>query len=763
MNNWCNDSKGGQKIEYQAERKHIASFLRAKGNVSKTIVSEFEMQFNKDYTYTLEMFESEQSKITEYNRLKAHAFAEFKVIATAQKTAYDKAVNLNSKINHVKAQFYHLQKMAEDEREEGIETGCQSIYKILKDAQDKADEECKKAGDFKNEVQNAAIEVKNRINAGEKIFAKQNISLTEVKKYVDRMLSEAKTFLEKAEYAIPNAVEAYQRAEDELKKIEQALNDIQKYKAKQKVAEKIIRRVAAVFLSLVIVSFLVIIFFALRPTGLNPFGLRYTMDEQLGGYIVSPGFKGITNGKTDLIIPEQFKGIPVVGIADETFKGNTNVISITIPNTVKQIGSYAFSECENLKTVIIGQNVTTIGDAAFSSCSSITEIVLPEGISSIGAWMFDNCTNLRNIQLPSNLTDIGQGAFRFCVNLTNIDIPISVKNIDQEAFSYCKNLTTVTIPEGITHISADVFRDCENLVSVTFPSTLESINVGSFINCHKVTEIIYQGYQENWIKIDKDDNWNAYFKTNKINCLDGEAIVYMIQWNLEGGFSELALPNEYIYGVGIPSTQLSVPSKDDMLFCGWYLDNVYTISIGADMSGDITLTAKWVQSSYSISSNSQSDTSSNKNSSYAPLFLGNIYIPEELSDLIAAGKVELIIRGEVGVSVQSQGNATATAYSWLVIAPNIALGSGYTTTDKCSQSATGGGYTSGFLGIGKEPKDGDKMSNTIDFVITKPILDYTNEIPIELYMQYESNKENSDVEISIWSYLNTLTYEFRVK
>lgn len=767
MSSWRSDSKGGQKIEYQFDRKHIASFLRSKGSVDKTVVSDFETQFNKDYTYTLAMFEAEQSKMAEYNTLKAKALADFRAITAAQKVAYDKVSNIFWETNRIEVRFNDLKKASESEEAEEATAGRKSAYNALKEAESKVKTECRNANQLKNEAQKAATDAKARVNTGEKIFTMQDVSLAEIKKSVALTLSEAKAFLTKAEFAATDAVAASKRAMAALEKAEKTLKDVQAYREQEemnrKAKAKKRRRVTAVILPLVIICIIAIVVFALHSQGLNSLGLKYTMDEKLGGYIVSSGFEGITNGKTDLIIPDQFKGTPVVGIADETFKGNTNVISITIPNTVKQIGSYAFAECKNLQTVDIGQNVVRIGDAAFSSCSSVSEIILPKGISSISPWMFDNCTNLTNIQLPSNLTNIGQGAFRFCVNLTNIDIPANVENIDQEAFSYCKNLTTIAIPEGITHISADVFKDCENLVSVTFPSTLESINAGAFINCHNVTEIIYHGYQENWIKIDKDDNWKDYFKTNKINCLDGEAVVYAIKWDLAGGSSEPALPNEYIYGVGIPSTQLSVPSKDDMVFCGWYQDNVYTTSIGADTSGDITLTAKWVQSSYSIPSNSQSDTSSNKNASYDPELLGNIYIPEELRDMVAAGRVELIICGKLSVSVQSQGNATATAYSWLAIAPNVALGNGYITTDKCSQSATGGGYTSGFLGIGKEPKDGDKMTGTKDFSITKSIIDYTNEIPIYFYMQYESNKENSDVEISIWGYLNTLTYEFKVK
>ena len=57
----------------------------------------------------------------------------------------------------------------------------------------------------------------------------------------------------------------------------------------------------------------------------------------------------------------------VTGIADEAFKGNTTITSVTIPEGVTTIGASAFDGCSNMMTVIIGKDVATIGEKAFAN------------------------------------------------------------------------------------------------------------------------------------------------------------------------------------------------------------------------------------------------------------------------------------------------------------------------------------------------------------------------------------------------------------
>ena len=141
----------------------------------------------------------------------------------------------------------------------------------------------------------------------------------------------------------------------------------------------------------------------------------------------------------------------VTSITEFSFYNCTNLILITIPASVTEIGNSAFRDCKNLQSVNFGDNsqLQSIGDSAFSGCRSLTSITIPEGVTSIGYSAFFNCTNLTEITIPEGVTSIGTSAFENCRSLTSITIPEGVTSIGTLAFDGCTSLTIMRI-EAIT-------------------------------------------------------------------------------------------------------------------------------------------------------------------------------------------------------------------------------------------------------------------------------------------------------------------------
>ena len=70
----------------------------------------------------------------------------------------------------------------------------------------------------------------------------------------------------------------------------------------------------------------------------------------------------------------------------------------TIPNSVTEIGNYAFYRCDSLKHMTVPNGVTTISDGAFSECSSLSSIKLPESLTQLTQqWIFSECTSLKEV------------------------------------------------------------------------------------------------------------------------------------------------------------------------------------------------------------------------------------------------------------------------------------------------------------------------------------------------------------------------------
>lgn len=91
-----------------------------------------------------------------------------------------------------------------------------------------------------------------------------------------------------------------------------------------------------------------------------------------------------------LIIPSMLNNLPVTIIGDKSFQGNTNFVTVNIPDTVTSIGDSAFSDCSTLKYVAFSDNcqISNIGPSAFKN-TSINLAYIPASVTNIGDNAFD--------------------------------------------------------------------------------------------------------------------------------------------------------------------------------------------------------------------------------------------------------------------------------------------------------------------------------------------------------------------------------------
>lgn len=158
-------------------------------------------------------------------------------------------------------------------------------------------------------------------------------------------------------------------------------------------------------------------------------------------------------------------------------KGCKNTI---IPETVKTIGTGAFSRCFELSNITIPTGVINIKESAFNDCRELTSIIIPDGISTIEKNTFSDCSSLTNITLPNSVISIGDYAFSYCNSLKTITLPNSVISMGDYAFFHCESLTTITIPDGVTSIGEETFTGCNSLTGINIPKNVTSINNDAF-------------------------------------------------------------------------------------------------------------------------------------------------------------------------------------------------------------------------------------------------------------------------------------------
>jgi hypothetical protein len=173
-------------------------------------------------------------------------------------------------------------------------------------------------------------------------------------------------------------------------------------------------------------------------------------------YDLAAGGKGVkirgyapASSKTEVIVPSEIEGLPVVEIGDDAFSPGMIGASINIvilPDTVTKLGGGVFNPAGGKSyytKITLSKNITVIPDMTFLGCTGLQEVNIPDGVKTIGENAFQGCSSLTSLTLPSGLTTIDSQAFSFCDNLRDLVIPDSIQKlrIGSEAFADCGKLT----------------------------------------------------------------------------------------------------------------------------------------------------------------------------------------------------------------------------------------------------------------------------------------------------------------------------------
>jgi len=95
------------------------------------------------------------------------------------------------------------------------------------------------------------------------------------------------------------------------------------------------------------------------------------------------------------------------GGSNDTIDG---IVSIILPDSITEIGSYAFFGFIDLTDITIPDDVESIGGYAFRYCSSLASITIPENVTSIGNWNFEGCTSLTSVTFEGTIPSANFGS-----------------------------------------------------------------------------------------------------------------------------------------------------------------------------------------------------------------------------------------------------------------------------------------------------------------------------------------------------------------
>lgn len=227
--------------------------------------------------------------------------------------------------------------------------------------------------------------------------------------------------------------------------------------------------------------------------------------------------------ETEITIPAEIDGKAVTVICDNAFNTDVDIVAVTIPKSVTNVGRFAFSECSELiklnvdeeneayaavngvlytkdmtkmvicplgqTIVVLPESITEIESYAFYGCSKLSSVTIPDSVTYIGQSAFWGCESLTKLQLPDSVTVIDEYAFYMCSHLVSVNVPSNVKKLSRYAFAFCYDLEVITLPEGLEFIDESAMEGCSKLEKIPLPSTVTTIESSAFEDCTALLNI----------------------------------------------------------------------------------------------------------------------------------------------------------------------------------------------------------------------------------------------------------------------------------
>jgi hypothetical protein len=222
--------------------------------------------------------------------------------------------------------------------------------------------------------------------------------------------------------------------------------------------------------------------------------------------------------------------LTTVGDGSNTPQFSSDIVAVTIPSGVTEIGAEAFNGCYNASftSLSVPDSVTSILDNGFRGCSSITSLGLSptSGVISIGNAAYYNCDALpASVVIPDSVVSIADNVFNQCV-FTTITIGPNVTSIGAASFAttnlesiivnagntsytvvdnvlFTTNQTTLnyypvkksgtsyTIPNATTYVEILAFGQNALLTSITCGSGVTTIAADAFQSCSALSTFSY--------------------------------------------------------------------------------------------------------------------------------------------------------------------------------------------------------------------------------------------------------------------------------
>ncbi|MBP5520728.1 MAG: leucine-rich repeat domain-containing protein [Treponema sp.] len=163
-----------------------------------------------------------------------------------------------------------------------------------------------------------------------------------------------------------------------------------------------------------------------------------------------------------------------------------------VPYGAHKIDDDVFSNCP-YESISLPDSVTELGNCLFENSKALETVKLPANITELPPYLFSGCSALSKVTMPNTLSGFPEGLFKNCESMPEIPFRAGIKVLAESVFEGCSSLKALVIPNTVTRIESKAVANCTSLESVVFPSMLEYIAPDAFEGCTSIHNIRIDG------------------------------------------------------------------------------------------------------------------------------------------------------------------------------------------------------------------------------------------------------------------------------
>ena len=187
-------------------------------------------------------------------------------------------------------------------------------------------------------------------------------------------------------------------------------------------------------------------------------------------------------GLTSITIPKS-----ITTLEEHTFGSCKKLTEVNFHENVDTIHDFCFSGCESLRTIELPEKLDEISWGCFS-ISGLETVTIPENVRIIDSYAFDQCWELEEIHIPDTVTVMEQYCLRQTRSLKTVDLPDRLRVTGWGMFSG-GGLESITLPDGLTTVTEYTFCDCDSLTEVIVPDSVVYMEDYCFMDCDSLKTV----------------------------------------------------------------------------------------------------------------------------------------------------------------------------------------------------------------------------------------------------------------------------------